>query len=351
MWRLNEGPPFIQTGITTTANLAVIPVRKHILPGLLFLSLILLAGCATVSIPIRLTHPAEINMTPYKQIAIAEIKGNMGQAFADTIKNSLVESNRFKVVDRARLNQILRELNLSQSDLADETKQVKLGKLLGASAMIAGHTEGKYDEKVTSSKTTCGPKDKRYPCIVYTREGVVKTSGSIDVIEIQTGQIIKSKPLNNSCSYQTQATDAVPDAIDKDSLFEACLARNASTFLKAISPWTEIVMVPFRKDSAIPDLERGINQAKMGEMTEAIKIFSDAAKASEINPDIKPKSIANAYWNLGLAYEYTWEFDKAIEALKKAYSINPSDMYLKEKANAERLKTERKKLEEQGKGT
>lgn len=328
---------------------------KIILVVILLVSLGVM-GCAMVKIPIPLTHPAEINMSQYKQIAISEIGGNMGQAFGDSIKNGLVESNRFQVVDRARLNQILGELNLSQSDLADETKRVKLGKLLSASAMIAGHTEGEYNEKITSFNATCGSKDNQYPCTVYTRKGVVKTNGSIDVINIQIGQIIKSKLLNSSCSASTQATDATPDTIDKDSLFGMCLSENAHTFLKAISPWTETVQVPFVKDSGIPDLERGINQSKMGEMTEAINIFASAAKASEGNPNIKPKSIAYAYWDLGLAYEYTWEFDKAIEAFKKAYSLNPDpDIMgeynpLKEKANAERLKAERKKLQEQEKG-
>jgi tetratricopeptide (TPR) repeat protein len=304
-------------------------------------------GCATVRIPIQVTHPAEINMVPYKQIAISEINGNMGQAFSDAVKNDLVESNRFQVVDRARLNQILAELDLSQSDLADESKRVKLGKMLSASAMIAGHTEGKYDEKVTYFNSTCGEKNHEYACRVYTRAGLVKTSGSIDVIDVQTGQIIKSKSLYNSCPASTQATDALPDTIDKDSLFGTCLYRNVQAFVKAISPWTETLMVPFMKDSTIPDLEKGINRAKMGEMTEAINTFAGAVKASEGNADIK--SIARAYWDLGLAYEYTWQFDKAIESFEKAYSLKPDEDYIREKAHAERLEVDRKKLLEQEK--
>lgn len=46
-------------------------------------------GCAEVKIPIQVTHPAEINMTTYKQIAIAEIRGNMGQSFQIPLKTVL----------------------------------------------------------------------------------------------------------------------------------------------------------------------------------------------------------------------------------------------------------------------
>lgn len=309
---------------------------------------IALSGCATVSVPMAVTHPAEINMTPYKQVAIGEIGGNMGQAFADSLKNKLVEGERFKVVDRNRMDQIFKELKLSQSDLADEKTRVKLGGLLSASAIITGRADGTYKENTTSKSGTCTREKREYSCTTYYRKGEYGSSGSIDVVDSQTGQIIRSKVLKAAWEATTSATDDTPEAIDKDSLYSSVLGKNVSEFMKAIMPWSETVMVPFAKDGKIPDLERGINQAKAGELQEAIKIFADAAKAAETNPQIKPDSIARAYWNLGLAYEYTFvEFDKAIEAFKKAYSLKPEQKYLTEKANVEKYKAEKKKLDEQ----
>lgn len=316
---------------------------------LLLILLILFSGCGTVKVPIAVTRPAEINMTPYKQIAIGRIEGNMGQAFSDGIKNQLVESSRFQVVERSRLDQIMKELNLSQSDLVDSKNKAQLGKLLGASAMITGRLNGKYDEKRRHERVKYVDKERgRYYRTHYYRQGEFKTGGSIDVVDIQTGQIIKSKALSSSRKDETSAVDATPDDIDQDALAGACLAENISTFIKAISPWVEHVQVPFETDSAIPDLEKGIQQAKLGEMQEAIRIFAAAARASETNAKIKPGSIAKAYWDLGLVYEYTWEFDKAIECFKKAYSLDSSEAYIKEIKNTEKLRAERKKLEQQG---
>jgi len=309
--------------------------------------LILFSGCGTVRVPMHVTHPAEINMNSYKQIAISNIGGNMGQSFADGLKYRLVEGGRFKVVDRSRMNQIMKELNMSQSDLSSSENRLKLGGMLSASAMVAGHTEGKYKEERTKSKSTCTKNKVEYPCTIYYRKGVYRTSGSIDVIDVQTGEIVKSKMLNAISERTTRATDADPPSIDKDSLASSALSINIHTFFKAINPWTETVQVPFVKDKAIPDLERGINQAKMGELQEAIKVFADAAKAAEGNAKIKPKSIANAYFDLGLAYNFSWEFDKAIKAFKKAFSIKAKDDYLQWIERAKRQKAERKKLEEQ----
>lgn len=123
--------------------------------GVLIFLVLLVSGCSTVKVGMQVTHPAEINMTPYKQVAIGEITGDMGQSTSDAIKNYLVEGGKFQVMERGRLSEIMKELTLSQSDLADSKKRVKLGKLLPASAMITGRADGQYNETRTSSQGTC----------------------------------------------------------------------------------------------------------------------------------------------------------------------------------------------------
>lgn len=320
---------------------------------LLMVLMMLISACATiVKVPIPITHPAEINMRQYKQIAISpEIRGNMGQLLADGLKNRLVESERFTVVDREKLSQIMKELHLSQSDLADSKKTIKLGKFLIASALIAGHIDGKYDEQKSSSTTTYYNKkdNKQYTFTQYNLRGIFTTSGSIDVIDVQTGKIIRSKLLNASCETTQSATNALPPSIDQNSLASKCLSENLNTFMKAIIPWKEIVQVPFVKDEALTELERGINQAKIGELEEAIRTFSDAAKTGESNSKVQASSIAKAYWNLGLSYEYSFECDKAIEAFKKAFILDPKNGYAIEINNAKKMKAEREKLADQNK--
>lgn len=315
------------------------------------LALLALSACSTVKVPMTIKHPAEINMSNYQQIAIGEIKGSHGRDFAGEIKNRLVESGRFKVVDRSRLDAVMKELNLSSSDLTESKNRAKLGKLLNASALIAGYLDGKYKESTSSKKSTCyktsGKKTVEYACTVYYRKGTYSTSGSVDVVDVQTGELLRSKSLSASYVRTTNATNARPEAIDKDSLYTACLQDGVKTFMKSINPWDETVMVPFKKDGDIPALERGINQAKMGEIEEAISIFAKAAQAAQSNAEIEGDSIAVAYWNLGLAYKYTWQLDKAIDAFKKAYSFDADDDYIREKKSAEKMKAEKRKLEDQ----
>lgn len=307
-------------------------------------------GCSTVSVPIAVTHPAEINMSKYRQIAIGEFTGNLGKSVADSLKNKLVDNERFKVVDRSRMKQIKDEIELAQSDLSTSKNRIKLGKLLVASAFITGRNEGHYKETLTSKESTCINTDgDKYSCTSYKRTGIYTTSGSIDIIDVETGELIRSKLLNSSNEKTNYATNGTPEAIDKESLAGRCICDDVSLFLKSIMPWEEVVYAKFIKDKKIPSLEMGINQARVGDMAESIKTFTTATKNAEMNSELEAKNVANAYWNLGLAYEYSWNFDKAIGSFKKAFTINPKSMYLNEMKNAEKMKAEKKKLDQQNK--
>lgn len=313
------------------------------------LVLVGLSGCSTVRVPVSVQHPAEIDLSGYKQIALGSFQGNLGGAFYDRIKQGLVESpSRFQVLDRSRLNQILGELRLSQSDLVDTRYRVKVGRLLGATALITGSMHKTYNENTQSSQGECQSKQRgKYHCWSYERTGVLKTSGSVDVIDMQTGQILKSKALNDICPETNSSVDESPAYIDVNALTERCLQRQVNNFMRSVSIWSEVVNAPFEKDSALPGIDRGIAYAKTGDMEEAANIFSSTARASENSRSVSGKSIATAYWNAGLAHLYIREYDKAIDSFKKAFSFDPDEKYLQEKKRAEYLKRDRQKLDGQ----
>jgi len=343
---------------------------SNLLP-LSLIVLFLLSGCATVKVPITVTHPAEINMKGYEQIAIAEISGNLGDDFADNLKHRLVESGRFKVVDRNKMNTILKELKLSQSDLMNPKKRAKLGRLMNASALITGRTDGKYREDVSSEKKYYKDKDgNTYQSTIYTRKGIYSTTGGIDVIDVQTGELIRSKSLSASRIGMKSGSNAKPEMIDKEGMMASAVYENVSDIIKAITPWDETIDAEFRKVKDIPALEQGINCARLGKMDRAITIFRKACKDAEMNSELKPKEISETYWNLGLALEYTEQFDEAIMCFEKGFEfypdkplitvnaissvINLRDMglnseskFITQIAHVKLLKSEKSKLEEQ----
>ncbi|MBF0120501.1 MAG: tetratricopeptide repeat protein [Desulfobacterales bacterium] len=311
-------------------------------------------SCTTVRVPCKIIHPADVNMSKYKQLAVDEFKGKCGHDAKGYFKEKLTQSDRFTVVDRAHLDKIQTELSLSQSGASDNSAKLSIGKLITASAIISGHISCDYDENITSEDKKCtkyDPKTKEsyeYSCIRYKRYGTYRISGDIDVIDVETGRTISTKTLKTKADELTSKIDGTPEPIDKGALKIKCMDKLVSDFAKTILPWTTIEEIPYKKASNIPALEIGINKVRIGEMDEAIQIFLESLNSLKKDPKIKPKDISVILWDLGLTYEYSWQFDKAIEAFKEAYILNPDDNLREEIENVYKLKEERKKLEEQG---
>lgn len=313
--------------------------------NLIYLASILIIGnniiaCSTVKVPIRVTHPPAIDMSSYKQIAITEISGNMGPSFSDHLKSQLIMGNHYKVVDRNQLDKILGEHNISK-DLTDPKARVKAGKFLTASVFISGRADHKYSENITSSESTCKAKNgQKYKCKAFTRTGLIKTDGSVDVVDVTTGQIVATKLINNQCKEWTYEKIKEPAAINQDRLSNKCLQQNVTKIFRVVSPWSETVKIAFIKDKAIPGSESGINMAKAGNMAMAIQEFSKGAQFAESSSSLKPKQKANAYWNLGLANEYQHNFDEANAAFDKAFQYSPQQKFVNEKKHVERTRRE-----------
>jgi len=314
-------------------------------------------ACSTVTVRVPVMRPAEINLRGKSELVIAGVSAPSALMSSATevnnlLKNAIVNSGRFKLIDRQHLDKVMRELSLSQTDLTSPDSRRKLGKLMTGSIMLFGQVEkSNYAENVTSNRQTCtrsqGKKSIQVPCTKLDRNGQADVVVAFDVIDVQTGENLKPKRLTCTERRNTSATDAQPAPIDGQSMIAACNQQVVERFMKAIAPWQDFVNAPFEKDGDVPPLEIGINYAKQGEWTEAIDKFKAAVDMTNGKPGIKANVVAKAHWNLGLAYEYTFQFDPATEEVKKAYDMTQNEAYLREISNIKNLKAEQDKLKEQ----
>src|SRR5438105_11909274 len=106
----------------------------------------LLCACGTVSVRVPVMKPAEINMAPYQSVAVGAMTGQGDRPLTDALEEALVNSQRFTVVDRQHMDKVMRELQLSSTDLADPNSAAKLGKVVTAGAMIFGDVSREYRE-------------------------------------------------------------------------------------------------------------------------------------------------------------------------------------------------------------
>ncbi len=77
---------------------------------------------------------------------------NLGKAVADLVITKLVQNNTVSVIERAAIDKLLSEQNLTNSDRTDALTAAKLGRVLGVDGIVLG-TITKYDFE---DKTTGG---------------------------------------------------------------------------------------------------------------------------------------------------------------------------------------------------
>ncbi len=88
-------------------------------------------------IPMALELDERLSLTilPFEQ------KGSVSEvssSFQDNLINSLVDQKRFRIVERSRLDAVLEEQKLSQTQLVDKSTALQLGKLVAAKSIITG---------------------------------------------------------------------------------------------------------------------------------------------------------------------------------------------------------------------
>jgi hypothetical protein len=229
-----------------------------------------LTGCSTVTILVPRMVPArKANLGRYRTVAVNEFLGHESGAqraateLSDSVRQGLASYRGIQVLDRSRLNQVLGELQLSASELADPEQRQKLGRLLTAAVLVGGKiTTYDYRENVQREEQTCsrteGKSRVEYPCTHYSREGRGLIRANIEVLDVTTGTTVVSDHLEAERAHATSAIDHTPAPIDSEGLLRAAQQQIADEFIRDVIPHTVYVEVPFRKDGDLPALELGI---------------------------------------------------------------------------------------------
>jgi len=303
-----------------------------------------LCACGTVAVRVPVMRPAEINMAPYQSVAIGDMSGGGNRPMTDSLEEALVNTNRFTVVDRQHMSQLMRELRLSSSDLADPSAAAKLGRVVAAGALIFGDVQTSYREQPDETRYK---DDKGNYHTWYSLKGEAYVRSTFKIVDVSTGRLIVARTYEERADDVNRALDKRPQQIDRIALENAARRAVVERFMRAIVPHQEFLYAHFQKDGDIPQLEGGIGWAERGDWKKAQAAFNDAAQAAEKNVKLKAAQVAKCYWNLGLAYEYAGDYDKGEAMVNKAYSLSNDRDMLAEIDNIHRLQADARKLAEQ----
>lgn len=123
---------------------------------------------------------AVMDFTPGTGVTAANVSG-----LVDMLVNSLYDTQKFTIVERYQLNQVLREQNFQQNNLST-SQIVKVGKLLGVQAIVIGTVNFIVTDRTIEQ--------------VYTGMATGEYNIDVRIVSVETGEVIATAGVTRSGS-------------------------------------------------------------------------------------------------------------------------------------------------------
>jgi len=279
---------------------------KHVIVLLLLTLTFTSCGVSYLTVPVQ--KPSEFNTAKFENASIGEFASltnltNEGKQIEMDLTRAIQTSKRFKVVDK---------------NFAKSAKDLTM--------LISGTVdEYNYNEDDITYSTYKDEKGKQQTS--FKRTGYVSLSITFQIASMEDGELIGVKTLNEKVTKEVTALNARPAEINHTQKMQMVSeARNkmVESFMKSIVPYTVNVQVELRSDDAIPELAQGIEYAKKGEWNRAKEIFQKGTGNNQ------SENIHKAFYNLGVACLYSFDFECARNSIEKAKTISPYDQLYKD---------------------
>jgi len=203
--------------------------------GLSLMSLVLLAGCTAPAVKV-----APPSVGPRLRVAVVEFENKttygqrLGTAAADILVTELGKTDRFILIERAKLDKLIAEQKLGMTGVVDPSTAAQMGKVLGAAAIVTGAVS----EFGTQQKGTDF-------LITESKKQVARAVVDVRIINTETSQILYAESGTGEVS-STSGTflgmgshASYNESIEGEALRAAIqkFAGNLTTRLTQI-PWT-----------------------------------------------------------------------------------------------------------------
>ena len=287
----------------------------------------------TALVPARFHEAAKL-----KVVAVLPFDGPGGRELANEIEGTLASVNiddkqYFILIDRTKLEKILKEQEFSQTGMVDETTAVKVGKLIGAKGIYTGAVTVRNckDSHFTEERSECAQRQIEYDkkgraregkCIGWRKYSVPCTkrdaifSFTPKLIEVETSRIIYSNNVSGvaSASECRDSGRPLPSEID---IIARAMESAKMTFKKDVAPnyvTFSIKLMESKEGITSKEAERimdqGMEFAKHNRLDRACELWGEARILTTDSPSL--------LYNLGICAEVRGDLENALDLYKKA---------------------------------
>jgi len=290
-------------------------------------------GCVQ-KVQIKALNPAEISeMATKKRIAVTDFKSDnislSGKIESELAKYKLDKKKYFSVLSRKDMDKIISEQKLQSSESMDEETATRVGKIIGAQAIISGEiaVASAESSKYKVAKERCleyyiNSRCARYRYYKQQCEVTKATvSANINILNVETGMIIYgdviSKNYNvDSCKISLYSSEKT--VLSKAQALNRLTSSIATEFVHKLTPKYVYFSVALLKNIKLETATS--NQKKTFDIALDYIKATRYDKAKKILEKLMKETDGNSYviaYTLGVIYEATGDLEKA----KKFYNI------------------------------
>lgn len=326
---------------------------------LVLVGLVILGGCIPPPVEIKVLKPAEIDIGYVKTIGISPFRGQGGDAVTNRLTAKLFEGGHFTILERQRINALINEMGLAEMGIVDQSRAARLGKALGAEAIVFGSVDGyvvedfRGREKVTKRRKT-GRKVKGlfgrmvdetepYEVILPYTMRQARIAVTFKMVNVESTELLAIKSITREYRQKVVHDPDRPRELKaKGIILDELVDQTIDEFVKLISPHYVIE----RKIWENIDVEEGktaLNYFKNGLYPETGEILDRLMRY----PTLETYQLAAVYYDRGLIYEILGNLNKAEELYEEAATLKSSDFHLKALRNIREKIRDLKRLQEQ----
>ena len=320
------------------------------------LSLFLLSACAQ-KVNVRALEPAEIDQVANtKRIAITNfVNDRVGLAAKIEAKLAKVQIDNkkyFTVISRNDLDKVISEQKLQNSGLVDDKTVVKLGKIVGAQAIISGRVSSptKQDSYFYEERIRC--KDLKCKEIVTYSVRCMKRlfslSAELKIVDVAKTDILYADTIKKGAMVKHCSDDsrAIPS---KEMAAQELASQIADTFTYKLTPHYRSFTVELLDD---PDIDYTDAQEKLLKISLEYIKQNRYDKAQQLLTRLIDATQEKSYvpfYDLGVIKEAQGKYEEAKEYYQHADAlmIEPVEEINKAVIRIDQLIAKRKKTMEQ----
>lgn len=279
------------------------------------------------------------------KIAFGPSRGQKADELVDALVQDFVQSG-IEVIDRQHVDALLNEHRFTMSGYVDQRTAAELGKILGPVALIFVNVQRAATEQkqlYEDAKDRQGNLHRRF---ISRTQAYLKAS--VQTVDLATGRIFQAVMLDYSPKQENETIDrCCAEYPSEFTLLDEAMRGAVTEVHQLFASWEEQKEAYFFDDKAC-QLNTAHALLKAGDIPGVLERTQQNLQECQASGDAKPKVLAHALYNVGLAMAISDRYDEALKYIGEAERTDPGGIYedaLKEARRLRDVVESRRKIE------